>query len=141
MLDPHSLTAEAYAAKTPEGKAAFAASVRNGMEEKYRPRPGDRKLAHAEFEKAAAGWKASNRITGGAYEWVEDRHILAATTAADIPLLVDVAAACYERLSDECLYEVHTLQELVQRLGRSRFRKDVGVCEKVEPLTPSVAGP
>jgi hypothetical protein len=41
-------------------------------------------------------------------------------------------AACYFRLSDECLYEVQMLQEIVKRVGRARYRTKVGICEKVE---------
>ena len=88
VLESHDLTAESYAAKTPKEKAAFAVSVRNGMEEKYRLQPDDRKLTHAEFVKVAAEWKTNKRITGMTYKWVEDRHVLAAATAADIPLLL-----------------------------------------------------
>jgi hypothetical protein len=112
----------------------LAASLRDRTEEKYHLKPNDRKFTHSDLLKAAAEWKTKGRITGGTYAWVEDRHILSAATAKDIPLLLDVAAVCYLCLSDECLYEVSTLQQLVQRLGRSRYRFKVGLCEKVEPL-------
>jgi hypothetical protein len=101
-------------------------------EEKYELKPGDRKLTHKDLLKAAAEWKANQRITGGTYEWVEDRHVLGVCTPAEIPLLLDVMAACYLRLSDECLYEVQMLQEIVKRIGRSRYRAEVGICEQVE---------
>jgi hypothetical protein len=97
-------------------------------------------LTHKELLKAAAEWKANHRITGGTYEWVEDRHVLAACTPAEIPLLLDVMAACYLRLSDECLYEVQMLQEIVKRIGRSRYRAEVGICERVE-LVQKMVGP
>jgi hypothetical protein len=99
----------------------------------YEPNPGDRKLTHKELLKAAAEVKANHRITGGAYEWVEDRHVLAACTPAEIPLLIDVMAACYFRLSDECLYEVQMLQEIVKRIVRARYRAKVGICDDVRP--------
>jgi hypothetical protein len=82
--------------------------------------------------KAVAEWKANHRIIGGTYEWVEDRHVLGACTPAEIPLLLDVLAACYFRLSDECLYEVQMVQEIVKRIGRARYRAEVGICERVE---------
>jgi hypothetical protein len=84
--------------------------------------------------KEATGWKANQRIAGGTYEWVEDRHVLAVCTPAEIPLLMDVMAACYFRLSDECLYEVQMLQEIVKRIGRSRYRTKVGICDDVRPF-------
>jgi hypothetical protein len=140
LLEPLGLTYEAYAAKTPQEKAKTAASLRNRTEDKYRLRPDDRKLTHDEFLKAAADWIASHRISGGNYEWIEDRHVMAAATAADIPLLLDVEAACYTRLSDERLDEIGTLQQLVQRLGRTRYRRDAGLCEKCEAPQPFPIG-
>jgi hypothetical protein len=138
VLKPLGLTYEAYAAKTPSEKIKLAVSQHGALTaEKYRLKPDDRKPTHDDLLKAAAEWKAKHRITGGTYAWMEDRHVMAAATAADIPLLLDVAAACYVRLSDECLYDIRTLQELVQRLGRGRYRREVGVCEKVEPLQGS----
>jgi hypothetical protein len=85
----------------------------------------------------AAEWKANQRITGGTYEWVEDRPVLAVSTPAEIPLLLDVIAACYLRLSDECLYEVQMLREIVKRVGRARYRAKVGICERVELVKKS----
>jgi hypothetical protein len=138
VLKQVGLTYQVYSGKTPLEKNELAASIRGRMEEKYRLKPNDRRLTHSDLLKAADEWKAKGRITGGTYEWVEDRHLMSAATAKDIPLILDVAAACYARLSDECLYEVRTLHQLVQRLGRGRYRFKVGLCEKVEPLkTPN----
>jgi len=137
VLKSVGLTYEAYAGKTPPEKRKMTASLRDRKQEKYRLKPNDRKFTHDDLLKAAAEWKANHRITGGTYAWVEDRQMMAAATAADIPLLLDVAAACYTRLSDECLHEIRTLQELVRRLGRGRYRHEVGLCEKVEPLQGS----
>jgi hypothetical protein len=103
-------------------------SNRRKRREKYELKPDDRKLTHKELLKAAAEWKVNLRITGGTYEWVEDRHVLAVSTPAEISLLLDVMAACYLRLSDECLYEVRMLKEIVKRIGRSRYRAKVGIC-------------
>jgi len=129
-LERMGLTWEAYAAKPAEEQAALLADLRGRMDEAFVPRPDDRKLTHDDLVKAAAEWKANHRITGGTYEWVEERHVLA---AADIDLLVDVKAALYVRLSDECLYETRMLDGLISRLGRSRYRRAAGVTDKVEP--------
>jgi hypothetical protein len=59
---------------------------------------------------------------------------MAAAKPSDIPLLLDVAASCYERVSDECLYETRTLRQLIQRIARTQYRKDAGLCEKAEAL-------
>jgi len=132
-LERMGLTWEAYAAKPAEEKASLLAALRGRMDEAFVPRPDDRKLTHDDLVKAAAEWKANHRITGGTYEWVEERHVLAAAAPADIDLLVDVKAALVLRLSDECLYETRMLDGLIRRLGRSRYRRVVGITDKVEP--------
>lgn len=112
---------------------ALATELRDGEDARFRLGPSDRKLDHDSMLKAAEGWRKAGRITGGDYAWVEDRHVVSAATPADIPLLQSVAAACYTRLSDEALIETSTLDEIVKRLGRSRYRKEPGVCDRVEP--------
>lgn len=134
LLNELGLTLEAYNAKPAEEKARLLAGLREKREAKYRATPNDRPLTHDDLFKAAASWQAAGRITGGAYGWVEGRHVMVAATADDIPLLLAVKAKCYLRLSDECLEEARTLDLLVRRLGRARYRKVVGVCEKVEGL-------
>jgi hypothetical protein len=86
------LTQGEYARKSLAGKQTLIDAAIKQTEEKYQLKPGDRRLSHKELLKAAAEWKASDRITGGTYEWVEDRHVLAACTPAEIPLLLDVMA-------------------------------------------------
>ena len=48
--------------------------------------------------------------------------------------VLEVASACCSRLSDECQYETATVQNLVLRLGRSRHRAEVGICEQVKEV-------
>ncbi|MCX5907018.1 MAG: HEAT repeat domain-containing protein, partial [Deltaproteobacteria bacterium] len=125
---------EKYTVQSPPEKARMAALLRDRGEEKYRLKPGDRKATRDDLLKATAEWIGRNRITEGKYAWMEERHILAVATGADIPLFLDVAASVYPRFSDECLSEIQTLNDLIQRLGRSRYRSEAGVCDKVEPL-------
>ena len=96
-------------------------------------------MTHDELLKAADEWKQNGRLSGGTFEWVEDRHALAASTPADIDLWLQVAAKVCLRLSDECLPEMEVINQIVKRLGRSRYRKEVGLCEKVEPVGPASA--
>ena len=100
------VTYEAYAGKSPDERAKLLSSLRDRMEETYRLKPGDRKLTHDELLKAAVQWIKPGSGDGD-YDWVKDRHVMAAATAADIPLLLDVAAGCYARLSEESLDEAH----------------------------------
>jgi HEAT repeat protein len=131
--------ADAWAAQSPEEQAKSLGVVLAASGAKYRLKPDDRLLSHEELLKACAEWQERGRLTGGNYVWVEDRHVLAAATAADIPLLLSVKARVCRRMSDECLPEMQILDALVRRLGRARYRKDVGVCAKVEPATATPA--
>jgi len=136
MLKAMNLTWDQYAAKPRQEKEQLLAPLRLAEEEKYNLKQGDRTLTHDELLKAAQEWKKNDRITGGTYEWVEDRHAMAASTPADIDLWLEVKARVCLRVSDECLPEMQIIDGLVQRLGRSRYRKVVGICDKVEPAAP-----
>ena len=132
-LDDMKLTWDTYEAESAAERSALVAGLRARMESKYQLSASDRKLTHGEFLQAANEWRRRRRITGGKYEWVHERHVLAVVTPADIELLLEVEAAVYARLSDECLYEINTLDTLIKRLGRRRYRKVVGVCQKAQP--------
>jgi hypothetical protein len=144
-----------YAKKSPEEKAEMIAAARKSADEWYQLRKDDRKLTHDQLIEAAQEWKRNGRIFGAKslvftelpkkdkkdntflvsvnkYDWVEERHILSAATASDIPLLLEVKAALCARLSEETLFEIRRLNKVIQRLGRSRYRKVIGLTEKVE---------
>jgi len=112
-----------YSKKDVEEKKKLFDDYWKEYEEKYIRKLFDRKLSRKEFLKAVKEWKRNNSITGGKYEWVEDRHILDIATPDDINLLIDVQAHILERLSDEALYEIFRLREIITRLGRRRYRK------------------
>lgn len=133
------LTWEAYAAKPVTEKRTLLAGVRNRAEAEVALKKDDKPLSHDELVLAAAEWKRIRRITGGTYEWIETRHALAASTPDDIPLWLEVKSRLYVRLSGECIDEARIIDEIVRRLGRSRFRKEVGVTEKVEAPAPGGA--
>ena len=92
---------------------------------------GERVLTHKQLLDAINEWTINHRLDTKEYGWVEEKHVLAAATAADIDLLLNAKASFYGRLSDECLYDVRRIDEIVKRLGRSRYKKDVGVIVKV----------
>ena len=98
------LTYAGYAAKAPDEKARLLRELRERMKAKYGLRPGDRTLTHDELLKAAAVWTKQG-FTDVEYGWVGSGQVMAAATAADIPLLLDVAAGCYGRFTDESLDE------------------------------------
>jgi hypothetical protein len=141
FLESTNLTWEAYAAKPPAEKEAVCSNLRKQWGEKFVLKADDRRLSHEELLKATEEWMKNGRITGGTYEWVEDRHAMAASTPEDIPLWLNVKAKVCLRISDECLPEMQIIDGLVCRLGRSRYRKGVGICDKVEPAGPAVPAP
>ncbi len=112
-----------YSKKDVEEKKKLFDDYWKEYEGKYIRKLFDRKLSRKEFLKTVKEWKRNNSITGGKYEWVEDRHILDIATPDDINLLIDVQAHILERLSDEALYEIFRLREIITRLGRRRYRK------------------
>ena len=144
-----------YAKKSPEEKAEMIAAARKSADEWYQLRKDDKKLTHDQLIEASQEWKRNGRIFGAKplaftqlpkkgdknntflvsvnkYDWVEERHILSAATAGDIPLLLEVKAALCASLSEETFFEIRRLNEVIERLGRSRYRKVIGVTEKVE---------
>jgi hypothetical protein len=89
-------------------------------------------LTHVALVRLAESWKSSHRLERPGGARVEVGEILSAATPADIDLLLDVKAALYHRLSDECLYEVRRIDAAVRHLGRSRYRKTTRITERAE---------
>jgi hypothetical protein len=129
-----------YFKKSPDEKAELIGSLRRISTARYELREEDRRLTHEELVLACEEWRKNHRVTLGDHEsdekpkygWVKERHILSVATPDDLDLLREVKASLYFRLSDECLYEVHAMDQLIKRIGRSRYRKASGVREKVE---------
>jgi hypothetical protein len=112
-----------------DAKSALIASIRRSEEEEYALKPGDQKLTRQDFLEVIGDWRRNHRVKSDRFGWAEPRQILAAATPADLELLMDARAAIYGRLSDECLDEVATLDKIIRRLGRSRYRKTVGLTD------------
>lgn len=125
-------TWEDYQRKSPEEKRAFVEAYRLRFEDGHNLEAGEKPWSRAEFLASAARWKEKGRLEDAAGEGVRARHILSAATIADIPLLLEVKSKLYLRLSDECLYEVRRVDEVLKRLGRSRYRRTPGITEKAE---------
>jgi hypothetical protein len=137
ILGKHQLTPDEFLLKNETDRQAVVRKVVKAQQEEDTLKADDRKLTHEDLLKAAADWMRRGRITGGDYVWVESRHVLAAATDKDIDLLLDVRGRVMQRISDECLDEISILEDLIHRLGRSRYRQEVGVTEKAEePVKP-----
>src|SRR5262249_46242085 len=95
-----------YFKKPVKEREALLAEIRNSQ---YFLKRGEQILTRSQLLEAADEWMTNNRLDKGKYAWVEERHILSAATTNDIDLLLEIRASLYERLSDECLYEVRRL--------------------------------
>ncbi len=133
VVDALKMDWETFDGKTIVERNALIAGI-DRREERFELKKDDRKLTHAELIRAAADWKKGNRITGGEFSWVEDRHVLSVATPVDIDMLLEVKASVYKRLSDECLTEARILDGLIHRLGRNRYRESAGICPQVKPI-------
>jgi hypothetical protein len=85
-------------------------------------RPGEEAVTHDQLLEVVAEWRETGRISSERWAWVETRHILPVATAEDIDLLLDGKADFYLRLSDECIYDVRIVDDLIRWIGRSRYR-------------------
>lgn len=130
----YKLTLADYSRRSPEDRVTTIDSVRRRREEgRFELPKNENPLTHDQFIKAAESWKKSHHMRMSLSEMsLDQRQLLAAATVDDIPLLLEVKAAILGRLSDECLYEVKSIHMAIKRLGRSRYRKDVGITEKAE---------
>lgn len=116
-----------YIKKPLAERAAVLREIRNAN---LIVKKGERSLTHRQLLDAIKDWTINHRLDTKEYGWVEVKHVLAAATAADIDLLLAARASFYGRLSDECLYDVRRLDEIVKRLGRRRYEKN-GATAKV----------
>lgn len=94
--------------------------------------PTDQVFTNQRLLQALQIWKEKGRIYGSGFDWVGEGPIIAAAKPENIDLLLSTKAAFYRRLSDECLYEVRDLDRTIRYIGRSRYRKGIGVTEKAE---------
>jgi hypothetical protein len=95
-----------------------------------------KKFDHEDLLKAAEDWKKHHALAKGDYAWVTPGQLAAAASADDLDLIIEVRARLYERLSDECLDEVETLNNLLRNLGRSRYRTETDLTFKAEKPAP-----
>lgn len=123
---------EVFSSLDPKEQAEFLRK-RDGREGGFRVQPGDRRITRHELLRALKEWKKKHRVTD---KKITAGPMLAVLEPGDLPLLIDVRAAIYSRLSDECLYEVAFLNTIIRRLGRGRYRREVGICERVELPSP-----
>jgi len=114
LAEAASTTADALAAGD---LCVWQAAIRRAAEARaavYRPCAGDRALSRAQLAQAFADWEQRHRLTGGPFAWVEERHILAVATPADLPRMRDVRGALFGRHSDEALYEIERWDKLMR---------------------------
>lgn len=128
------ISLETYPKLSTRAKESLVFSIRKSAEDDFTLQDGDTKISRQQFLEVTADWQKNHRIKSEKFDWVEAKHLLSVATDRDMNRLIDVRAALYGRLSDECLDEVLTLNRVMRRVGRSRYRKVVGLTERVEGL-------
>lgn len=94
---------------------------------------GEQPMTRRKLLEAVNVWKEKGRIYDSGVDWVGERVLIASSTPNDIDAILAARSAFYKRLSDECLYEVRDLQTAVKYIGRSRYRRGIGITAKAEP--------
>jgi HEAT repeat protein len=94
--------------------------------------PADRPLTNAELISALGLWKSKGRIYNSGTNWVGEARAIQAAKPGDLNLILEAQSSFYSRLSDECLYEVRDLGRVIKYVGRSRYRKGLGVSPQAE---------
>jgi HEAT repeat protein len=128
------ISLETYPKLSARAKETLVFSIRKSAEEDFTLQDSDAKLTRQQFLEVTSDWQKNHRIKSEKFDWVEAKHLLSVATDRDMDRLIDLRAALYGRLSDECLYEVATLNKVIRRVSRSRYRKVVGLTERVEGL-------
>jgi len=126
------LTWEDYAAKPDAERTALIDGLRRRSQAALALPTGERTLTRDQFLEAAKEWKKAGSTAGGKHGWVDGRHVAAVAKPGDVDLLLAVRAALYATLTDASLDQVATLNTWIRRLGRSRYRRAPGICDRVE---------
>ncbi len=113
-----------YDKMTIEEKNEIVAKIIDAKNKYYILSDDDKKITYNDFLEMSKYWIKENKLSGKKYDWVSDRHVLSVATAEDINILLDVKAAIYLRMSDECLYETRTIDNAIKMLGRKRYRNN-----------------
>ncbi|HOJ25714.1 MAG TPA: hypothetical protein PLP94_00755 [Candidatus Saccharicenans sp.] len=100
----------------------------------YQLGKGDRQATREEFLKAIKYWEKEGRIERyeGEYSWLGIKQMIGVARPEDLQLLLELKSYLYPRLSDECLSEIREVDEVIRYIGRSRYRKNPGICLRVE---------
>jgi hypothetical protein len=90
------------------------------------------KVSREEFLYLVVKWTKAGRLNNS--KEIEMGPLIGISTASDIDMLLDLKGAIMRRVSDECLYETEKIDQLIWILGRKRYRKIFGVCDRVEEI-------
>jgi hypothetical protein len=110
-------------------QAKLLSDLRNS---KYVLKPGEQPISNAKLIEALKTWKEKGRIYDSGFDWIGERGVIASATPNEIGQILATISSFYKRLSDECLYEVRDLQTAVKYIGRSRYRRGVGITSRAE---------
>lgn len=149
-LERMKLSWDFYKKMSGEQKEKFFIDYRNSQEDKYRLSKNDKSITRQQLASVISSWKEKGRafdrgsfsqppnskpdqfvFSSSSLSWIEEKHILSVATIEDINPLLDARASVYRRLSDECLYEVERINEILKRIVRKQYRKEAGLSKSV----------
>jgi hypothetical protein len=113
-------------------KNRLIARLRSKQAEEFQMAAADKTPTREELSAALAEWKKNSRPKSDKYSWIEARHIIAAAAPDTLDMLLEAKASFYGRVSDECLSDVRDVRVIIRWIGRSRYRKNAGLTERVE---------
>ena len=123
--------AESYEELPIEERRQRVTQLRLRQGEQLRVPQGDRQLTRDELRELCAATAERGRVPEP-FEWVQARHLLAAATAADLPLLVDARGGLYRSFSDEQIEAIEQFERALMWLVRAQYRVDPGVSAQVQ---------
>jgi hypothetical protein len=80
--------------------------------------PEGNNLLRVELQEVLADWEKNRRPKSEKHGWVKPAHLLRVAGPEDLDALFKVRASFCERLSDECLYDIAPLDEVIRELHR-----------------------
>jgi hypothetical protein len=125
FLNDINLSWDAYAGKPLDERKKLLRKIRMRQ---YTLESGEHPMSRDQLLEAARRWQQHHRLDSS----IKARHLIAASTPADIDLLLEVEGAVLMRLSDECEHEAAQISQAIDHLGRSRYRKEPDITDKAE---------
>jgi hypothetical protein len=105
-----------------------------GWDKTYTATAADPPATREQFLEAIESWRTKGRIAGGPYEWLTIKYFMSLASGADIEAICEARAAIRSQFSFESISEASILTQVLQWIGRSRYRAEVWVCRETKGI-------